>query len=265
MPVGATPALAITTSMPPKRSTAASTAPLECVHVGHVGLERGGLRGRTARPRARAPRAPAPRAPRSRPARGELARALRADSSRRAGDQDGPAAKSMCHSSPTRPLASSGPWPRSPTFRRTSAGAGARSSPRAARCVWWTCARHGSGTRAASPARATWRWTASPQEADSLAGDPPVVFYCRTGAPLGRGHPGLPRIGTHRLQPGRRAAWRGWSGVYRSSPTTAPSRSTNERRVSWPSYGPRPVRQAAPQRAPARAPPPGQARRPARR
>ena len=72
------------------------------------------------------------------------------------------------------------------------------SSPRAARSGSWTCARRCEWDEGRHRRRAcTWRWTSSPPRPARSTGDPPVVFYCRTGARSARGGPGVPRVGLH--------------------------------------------------------------------
>ena len=97
------------------------------------------------------------------------------------------------------------------------------------------------------------------EEADRLDRERPVVFYCRSG-PLGAGGPGLRGSGLHRLQPGRRARGLGEerpadrarrrAGLAASSRLGRLRADRYRAASSCAANGPRPVRHAAPQRAP---------------
>ena len=246
MPPVAMPAFAITTSMPPKRSTVPSHRALERLGVGHVALE----------PAAFAPHCAATRSSSSgsRPTSATLApraaspaRRLGPDAAGGAGDQHClPASRPVLHPpNPNRALASlSVPDadPRGPLPRAGRRAARARRAPggRRARAVRARRRSHrGHAPHRARPAhrRGGQRSTASGRWSSTAA---------RAAALRAR------RPGVRRGRASRRTTWTAGSGLGRGRPpdrARATATSPSGEPSSCASYGPRPVRQAAPQRA----------------
>ena len=210
--------------------------PLERVHVGHVGLERRGVRsallghaGELLRLEARR----APRAPRAASWRADL----RADTPRGAGDQDGLATQVHGrHSSSlaSRPVGSLADLQEdlSPEQASELAARGEVRLVDVRETREWDEGRI-AGARHVEMDRLS-------EEAGSLAGDPPVVFYCRSGASLRGGRPRRSARRDSRRTTWPVGCWPGWSGGYRSSPTTAASRSTSAASAQLPLVGPAP-------------------------